>query len=325
MYCSKSSRTLAQPRSSARGGRLNRRLSMDKEDDGVEYHPPWQQVGGNAAEVYERQLVPAMFAPWASRLIDLAVVRPGAHVLDVACGTGVVTRLAAERAGSAGRVVGLDINHAMLDVARRLPPVGATIDWLEASALEMPLPDAAFDVVLCQHGLQQFPDRPAALREMRRVLAPGGRLALCVWSRIEGNPGMAALVEALQRHVGPEAAANRRAPFALGDPAQLRALLEEAGYRDIDVRTLVEPSRFPSPEALVASQLAATPLSTLGALTEEAHQAVARDVRAALQTYLHGDQLAVPMEAHFALARATPDGARGRGPRSPAARGSPAG
>ena len=270
----------------------------------MDYHPPWQQVAVSAAEVYERQLVPAMFAPWAPRLIELAEVRPGERVLDVACGTGVVTRLAAERAGRAGRVVGLDVNAAMLSVAGRLTPVGAAVEWLEASALEMPLPNAAFDVVLCQHGLQQFPDRPAALREMRRVLAPDGRLALCVWSRIEGNPGMAALVEALERNVGPEAAANRRAPFALGDPAQFLALVEEAGFHDIDVQTEVDTARFASPEALVAYQLAATPLSTLGALAAEVQRAVAGDVRAALQPYLHGGQLAVPMEAHFALARA---------------------
>ena len=270
----------------------------------MEYHPPWQQVARNAAEVYERQLVPVMLAPWAAKLIGLAEVQPGMHVLDVACGIGVVTRLAAERVGNTGRVVGLDINAAMLSVARGLPCVGGAVEWLEASALEIPLPDSSFDVVLCQHGLQQFPDRPAALREMRRVLTPEGRLALCVWSRIEGSPGMAALAEALQRHVGAEAAANRRAPFALGDPVQLRTLLEDAGFRDVDLRTTVETAHFPSPEALVAYQLGATPLSTLGAVTKEAQQAVVRDVRAALQPYLRGDQLAIPMEAHLALARA---------------------
>jgi ubiquinone/menaquinone biosynthesis C-methylase UbiE len=202
-------------------------------------------------------------------------------------------------------VVGLDINAAMLSVARRLPPVGgATVEWLEASALEIPLPDSSFDVVLCQHGLQQFPDRSTALREMRRVLAPNTRLALCVWSRIEESPGMAALAEALGRHVGAEAAANRRAPFALGDPVQLRALMEDAGFRDVDIHTMVETAHFPSPQALVAYQLGATPLSTLGTVTEEAQQAVARDVRATLQPYLHGGGLAVPMEAHFAPARA---------------------
>jgi ubiquinone/menaquinone biosynthesis C-methylase UbiE len=266
-------------------------------------HPRWQQVGGNAAEVYERQHVPAMFAPWAPTLLDLAGVQPGERVLDVACGTGVVARLAAARVGSGGRVVGLDVNAAMLAVARSLPAVeGSPTEWLESSALEIPLPDATFDVVLCQQGLQQFPDRPAALREMRRVLAGGGRLAASVWSRIEGSPGMAALVEALERHVGIEAANNRRAPFALGDADELRGLLAGAGFRDVRVRTLAETARFPSPEALVEAQLAATPLSTLGTLTDEARWAVARDVRAALRPYLHDGELAVPMEAHVALA-----------------------
>lgn len=289
----------------APGVEHHRHVVTGNEEYRVEYHPPWQQVSGNAAEVYDRQLVPVMFAPWAPKLIDLAEVQPSEHVLDVACGTGVVTRLAAKRVGTAGRVVGLDINTAMLSVARRLPLVdGAAVEWLEASALEIPLPDAAFDVVLCQHGLQQFPDRPAALREMRRVLELGGRMALCVWSRIEGSPGMAALAEALERHVGAEAAANRRAPFALGDPVQLRTLAEDAGFRDIDVHTVLETACFPSPVALVAYQLGATPLSTLSAVPEEAQQAVARDVRAALQPYLHDGRLAVPMEAHFALARA---------------------
>src|SRR5215203_942256 len=192
MYCSKSTRAPVPGRASATG--RSRRLVAGQEDYRMDYHPPWHQVGANAAEVYERQLVPVMLAPWAPKLIDLAEVRPGAHVLDVARGTGVVTRLAAERVGSTGRVVGLDINTAMLSVARQLGPIGgATVEWLEASALEIPLPDSSFDVVLCQHGLQQFPNRPAALQEMRRVLARDGRLALCVWSRIQGSPGMAAL------------------------------------------------------------------------------------------------------------------------------------
>lgn len=263
----------------------------------------WQQVGGSAAEQYQRELVPAMFAPWAAAIVDLAAIGPGERVLDVACGTGVVTRLAAGRAGDTGRVVGLDINPAMLAVARSLPESGGEpVEWIEASALEMPLPDGAFDLVLCQHGLQQVPDRLSALREMRRVLAPGGRVALCVWSRIEGSPGMAALVAALERHAGVEAADNRRAPFALGDPAELESLLVDAGFRDVRVQTLVETARFPSPEAMVDAQLAATPLSTLGAFTDEARQRVADHVRTALHSYLQGGALAVPMEAHIALA-----------------------
>ena len=137
---------------------------------------------------------------------------------------------------------------------------------------------------------------------MHRVLAPGGRLAASVWSRIEGSPGMAALVAALERHAGIEAADNRRAPFALGDADELRGLLAGAGFRDVQVRTLVEAARFTSPEALVEAQLAATPLSILGTLTDEARQAIARDVRAALRPYLNDGDVAVPMEAHVVLA-----------------------
>jgi SAM-dependent methyltransferase len=268
-------------------------------------HPRWQHVGGSAAEVYERHLVPAMFAPWAPTLLDLAAIRAGERILDVACGTGVVARLAAARAGNGGQVTGLDINGAMLAVARSLPPAdGAPIAWVEASALAMPFPDGTFDAVLCQQGLQQFPDRPAALGEMRRALVPGGRLALSVWSALDGSPGMAALVAALARHVGIEAANNRRAPFALGDPGQVTDLLVAAGFTDLQLHTLVKHARFSSPEGFVAAQLAATPLSTLGAIPEETRQAIARDVRGALGAYLDGDRLDLPMQAHIAFARA---------------------
>jgi len=273
----------------------------------------WSEIGRDGAESYERDLVPAMFAPWASALIALAAVGPGDRVLDVACGTGVVTRLAAATVGRAGRVVGLDSAAAMLAVAAAAAAAtsrhpaggaeGAEIEWLEANALAIPLPDAAVDVVLCQHGLQQFPDPPTALREMRRVLAPGGRLAVGVWSRIEANPGMAALAAALERRVSPEAAANRRRPFALGDAALLGDLLRTAGFREVDVHTLTETARFRSPELLVEAQLAATPLATLGAITAETRADIARDVRAALAPYLDGDALAAPMEIHVGLGR----------------------
>jgi SAM-dependent methyltransferase len=178
------------------------------------------QVAGNAAEVYERELVPAVFAAWAPLVVDLAAPQPGERVLDVACGTGVVARLAAQRVGGTGQVVGLDLNPGMLAVAAGVaPPASPTwapITWREASALALPLADATFDIVYCQLGLQFFADRPVALREMARVLVPGGRVALMVWRALQYSPGFGVLAAALERYVSVEAAAIMRAPFALG-------------------------------------------------------------------------------------------------------------
>jgi ubiquinone/menaquinone biosynthesis C-methylase UbiE len=157
---------------------LATRLPCNARISGMDDQERWQ-VDDDAAAAYQRFLVPAVTGPWAAVLVERVGLRQGERVLDVACGTGAVARLAAERVGTTGHVTALDINARMLEVGQSLPPVtGATIDWREGSALTMPLPDAAFDVVTCQLGLQFLPDRPVALREMRRVLSNNGRLAL---------------------------------------------------------------------------------------------------------------------------------------------------
>jgi ubiquinone/menaquinone biosynthesis C-methylase UbiE len=140
-----------------------------------------------ASATYERVMVPAVFGPWAKDLLDRAALAPGMRALDVACGTGIVARLAALQVGSTGRVVGVDSNEAMLAVARAQPaPGGAQVEWRQGDATKLPFTDGEFDRVLCQHGLQYVADRIAALREMKRVLAPGGRLALSVFSQSIG-------------------------------------------------------------------------------------------------------------------------------------------
>src|SRR5262249_33536426 len=146
------------------------------------------QLEGNAAELYQRYLVPAITARWAQDLVDRALLQGGEKVLDVACGTGVVARLAAAKVAP-GHVTGLDLNAGMLAVARGVSNEGAPIDWNEGSALDLPFRSGHFDVVLCQLGLQFFPDQPKALHEMRRVLREPGRVALSVYSPIERTPG----------------------------------------------------------------------------------------------------------------------------------------
>lgn len=259
------------------------------------------QVAGNAAENYERYLVPSIFGPWAATLIELANPQPGERLLDVACGTGIVARLASNRVGSQGRVVGLDLNPTMLAVARALPS-STSITWQEGSALALPFPDETFDVVCCQQSLQYFPDQAAALGEMYRVLVPEGRLALAVWQPIEHSPGFASLAQALERYVSPEAAALARAPFALGNAEELQTLITEASFRDVVIRPAVKTLHFPSVEAFVQHYVAGSPLAGLVAQVDDgARTALLEEVQAKLASYVD-EGLGFPIEAHLATA-----------------------
>ena len=122
-------------------------------------------IGSNAAEVYETELVPAIFAPWAPLLVAKAALRHGERVLDVACGTGVVTRLAAEQVGTGGHVVGVDLNPGMLGRARASSlPEGTAVEWREGDAGALPFSAASFDAVFCQLGLQVTPPIVSKLR-----------------------------------------------------------------------------------------------------------------------------------------------------------------
>jgi SAM-dependent methyltransferase len=265
------------------------------------------QLSGNAAELFERYMVPAIFGPWGADLVALAAPQPGERVLDVACGTGVVARLAAPHVGATGQVLGLDINAEVLAVARSLPPPpNASITWHEGSAVALPFSDATFDLILCQQGLQFFPDRPAALLEMHRGLVPGGRLALSVWRAMQHSPAYTVLVDALERHGFAEVATSRRAPFVLGSAEEIRALLVEAGFHHVTIRLAAKMARFASPELFVRLQTTASvtaPTSVFARVTEEARRALIREVSAVLRSYVDDEGLAFPMEAHVAVAR----------------------
>jgi ubiquinone/menaquinone biosynthesis C-methylase UbiE len=189
-------------------------------------------------EMYEQALVGPLFQPWVKDLLDEVALHPGDRLLDVACGTGIVARLAKERLGESGVVVGVDLSPAMLAVARR---VGAGIDWREGDAGALPLRQGErFDVVVCQQGLQFFPDRAAAAREMRRALVEGGRLAVSTWRPDEEVPVGKELRHVAERHVGP--ISDRRHSF--GEAAPLEALLRGAGFHEVRSKTLSRTIRF---------------------------------------------------------------------------------
>jgi len=194
-----------------------------------------------AAWFYEDKFVPALFAPWAARTIAAAGIEEGDRVLDIACGTGVVTRAAAAITGAGRPPAGLDLSPGMLAVAHALD---ARIDWRLGDAGQLPFADASFDRVVCQFGLMFFADRVQALAEMRRVLCPVGRLAVAVWAGLEHNPGYAEKVRVLEQIAGPAAAAALRAPFCLGDQDRLLEFARAAGIGDPRIETHAGEARF---------------------------------------------------------------------------------
>lgn len=176
------------------------------------------------------------------------------------------------------------------------------IEWREGNATALPLPDSTFAVVLCEQGLQFLPDKPGALWEMRRVLVPAGRLVLSVWRGLPHCPWQRAVAEALERHVSTEAAANIRAPFALGDAAEVRALLTGAGFRTVHIRIESQMIRHASLEAFVPGYLSATPVAGVVATLKEAtREAILQEVETLLHVYMDDDGLAVPIEAHIVV------------------------
>jgi len=262
------------------------------------------QLEGNSAEAYERYLAPA-FSPWADALVALADVKSGERVLDVACGTGIVARHAAPKAGAAGKVVGLDLNKEMLRVAEDVSAnVRPAIEWRQGNAADLPFPAAAFDVVLCEQALQFFSDPVKALREMRRMLAPGGRAALSVCRPLPYNPAYTTMASALERHVGPEAGAIIRSPFSTWSFDQFRSLFTDAGFRDVHVRIEVCSIRYPSVEEFVRREAASSPLAgPIGALNAHVRNDLIRDLQIALFDHVDDDGVVCLIETYVALAR----------------------
>jgi len=265
------------------------------------------QLDGSAPELYQRYLVPAITSVWASDLIDRVKPRPGEAALDIACGTGAVTRVAAERM-TTGRVVGLDFNPGMLAVARSVANSGTSIEWVEGSALSLPFDDGSFDLVLCQLGLQFFSDRPLALREMRRVLAPSGRVALSVYSAIEHTPAAYAFVQALDQLLGPDSSTIKRAEHLFPEAHEVGDLMINQGFEQVDVKTITKHITFPSILDYVRFQLIATPMaSLLGKRGDLEREIMIGIIASTTQTLLDPEmlrdgRLSFPQEAHVATA-----------------------
>jgi ubiquinone/menaquinone biosynthesis C-methylase UbiE len=255
---------------------------------------------------YEEVLVHRLFEPWALLLLDACDFRPDAVVLDVATGPGTVARLAAKRIGPGGRVVATDISRPMLDVANSKPssPDSAPISYIESPAAPLRVENAVFDFVVCQQGLQFFPDRPAALNEMRRALKPGGQLAIAVWSDIEDNAVYAALHTALRETVPRDLADRLLAPFNWPDAQALKNTIEAAGFHETRVRSTTLPLIFEGGIAQAARALEATPLApSLATLPAEAQHKLKAAIGANLAPLFSNGKVSAKMTSNIAVAR----------------------
>ena len=271
---------------------------MSQSSSGV---PGWQ-LEGNAPLAYDTHIVDVFLQDYSRRLVEVAAIKPGDRVLDVACGTGVVTRLVANKIGSAGQVVGFDLNAGMLGRARASGETAAAIEWRLGNATDMPFADATFDCVMCQHGLQFIPNKAAAVSEMHRVLADRGRIVISVWRSIEHCPWQAAIAGAVERNMGIEHAAQIRSAFSFGDADQLQQVIVAAGFRGVEIRIERETIRHASMAEYVPGYISATPVAAaVAGLDREAQAKITADVRDALAAYRVGDGLAAPIEAHVAI------------------------
>ena len=233
--------------------------------------PTWDRYIGPPPTIYEDHFVPAIGRPFAEQVVEAAAPRPGERVLDVGCGTGIVARLAAERIGDDGLVVGIDGHPGMVEAARSIRP---DLDWREASAEGLPFDDDGFDVVLCSLGLQFFADRGRALGEMRRVMRPGGRTVLATAGPTPGP--MRALHDVLADQLGDHVAAFVDAVFSLDDPDRLCDLMTAAGLEQVDATRRTIPLALDPPADFFWQYVLSTPLA-------EHVAGLAPDRRAALE------------------------------------------
>lgn len=256
------------------------------------------QVTKSAADVYEEFYIPAIFQEWVERVSNAAKIEPGQHVLDIACGTGVLSRGIAERVQPDGSVIGLDLNEGMLDVAKRKSP---EIEWHLGSAESLPFANESFDAVASQFGLMSFENPVASLNEMWRVTKPGGNLAVAVWDDLDHMPGYAAMASLLRRLFGDGVMESFEAPFVLGNMDTLNSLVTESDIQDTQINTVAGSIHFPSIDAWVYTDIKGWTLAD--ALDDEQFEKLRTEASEELSRFVQNDgSVFFPSSAHIVTA-----------------------
>lgn len=257
---------------------------------------------GSIPENYDRYMVPLIFGPFAADIARRAASLSPSAVLEIAAGTGVVTRALAPKLSPDASYIVTDLNQPMLDYAASRQAPGSRIQWRQADAMALPFENAAFDLVCCQFGAMFFPDRTAGYREAKRVLKPGGHFLFNVWDRIEENVFADDVTNALAE-VFPDDPPRflARTPHGYHDTALIRGELEEAGFSRVAIETRAEQSRASSPRLPAVAYCQGTPLRN--EIEARGKLGTATDHAAAVIAARHGSgEVAAKIQAHVIVA-----------------------
>ena len=258
------------------------------------------QLSGDGPDAYEKYIVPAFTRAWAKEIVKRACLHEGEKVLDVACGTGLVARIAADQ-HRPDLIHGVDVNEVMINKAQEIEK---NINWHQSDVTTLPFPDNKFDVILCQQGLQYFPDSSLALKEMNRVLAKNGRVLLSVWRPIKYSPFYESLCRILEKFVNAKAASMLSSAYNAGDPGKLKAIFAKAGFSRINISIVVKQMRYSPFEEFVIGGIMATPFfKDIQRLQESRREEMLLEIYKSNQDYIDDNGLAAPLESYIVHAK----------------------
>ena len=258
------------------------------------------QLSGDGPSAYEKYIVPAYTGKWAHEMIRRAGLQEGEIILDVACGTGLVARTAADILGNTRLIHGVDVNEVMLKKAR---DIKKDIHWHNNDVTDLPFAENYFNVILCQQGLQYFPDPCLSLKEMNRVLVEKGRILLSVWRPIKYSPFYDSLNKALEKYVNHRAASMLSAAFTLGDSKKLRFLFDTAGFHNIQIHIVVKQMCYSPFEEFVTGGIMATPFfKDIMEMQASKQEEMLQYIYDANRDYIDDNGLAAPMECYIVSA-----------------------
>ena len=260
---------------------------------------------GSIPENYDRYMVPLIFESYAADITQRAAALSPKAVLEIAAGSGVVTRALAPALAADARYVVTDLNQSMLDYAATRQNADSRITWRQADAQALPFEDATFDLVCCQFGVMFLPDRPSGYREARRVLKPGGSFLFNVWDRIEENVFANDVTNALATFFPDDPPRfMARTPHGYHDVALIRSDLAKAGFSNVTIETSEAVSRAASPLHAATAYCQGTPLRNEIEARGADRLHAATDYAAAVIAQRHGTgEVAAKIQAHVILAR----------------------